>query len=169
MPVARGDADRDAVTEPGRMRSDDGDDDDDVLSRNKDVVLRFLDAGHRADMATVDSLITDDVMKFGPRPSSPFPSPVRGRENLLAGYHHWVFQPRSISMEVERVIAEGDLVAVQFILRAITAKGEPYESFYHFLFQCEGGRVKSFWEYVDTQYAQRMLFDDRPDPEDGAG
>ena len=40
-----------------------------------------------------------------------------------------------------------------------TASGEPYRNHYHFFFRIRGGRILSVKEYVDTLYAQRMLFD----------
>jgi ketosteroid isomerase-like protein len=30
----------------------------------------------------------------------------------------------------------------------------------HCLWQCQDGKIRNYWEYVDTLYAQRVLFDD---------
>jgi ketosteroid isomerase-like protein len=127
---------------------------------NKELVVRYLDAMHDGNLEVVSQCVAEDVTRFGPRPSSVYAAPVRGRAEFLAQYHGPdYYQMGTLKMEVERIVAEGDFVAVQFILRAMTRKGDPYENYYHFLFECVRGTIKTIWEYIDTLYAHRMFFD----------
>ena len=126
---------------------------------NKQLVLTFLDAAHRGDRDAIADLYAEDVARHGPRPSSPLGGTVRGKDALLQQTHVDLYRPGSLRMDVEHIVAEGDFVAIQFILRAVTARGEPYENFYHHLFECREGKIAQYWLYVDTQYAQRMLFE----------
>jgi ketosteroid isomerase-like protein len=129
---------------------------------NKALVLRFILAGHRGDIDAVNECIADDVTRFYPRPTCPYGSVVHGREALLGAFHAAeLYRMETIQTEVEHMVAEGDFVAIQFVLRATTRRGKDYENFYHHLFECENGRIKNQWEYVDTHYAQKLLFDDR--------
>jgi ketosteroid isomerase-like protein len=60
--------------------------------------------------------------------------------------------------EVLRSIAEGDWVAVELVLRAVTARGLDYENHYHFAFRVRDGRIAEVREHLDTQYAAERLF-----------
>ena len=56
------------------------------------------------------------------------------------------------------MIAEGPRVAVQLVIDARTARGEPYHNHYHFAFEVRDGRIRAVREYVDTLYVQQKLF-----------
>jgi ketosteroid isomerase-like protein len=64
-----------------------------------------------------------------------------------------------MEVQIEEVVAEGESVCVQTVIQATTAGGEPYQNHYHFAFRVREGRIVAVKEYVDTLYAQRMLFD----------
>jgi ketosteroid isomerase-like protein len=140
---------------------------------NKECVRGWLESrnGH-VDLDRMGQFVTDDVVRWGPRPSflegpprdaALFdPGPARGRDRQLLGWkpEHALYEPGSTQIEIERMVAEGNFVAAQYILRARTRRGLPYENYYHFLYECEHGRIKTIYEYVDTLYSQRTLFDD---------
>jgi ketosteroid isomerase-like protein len=132
------------------------------MQSNREVVVRYLEAMHVGDLNVVADCVSEDVTRYGPRPTSKYAPPVHGREAFLAAYHGpEYFQMGTLSMEIEHMVAEGGFVggfvAVQFILRARTRQGAPYENYYHFLFECAGGKVKTIWEYIDTLYAQQAF------------
>ena len=133
----------------------------DERASNKELVLRFLDRAHALDVEAMAECWAEECVRYGPRPSSPMAEPTRGRDELIRQIpgHVTLYTPGTLAMELEHIVAEGSYVAVQFVLRATTAHGEPYENYYHHLFECRDGRITAYWEYVDTQYAQRMLFD----------
>lgn len=64
-------------------------------------------------------------------------------------------------MQIERTacLAGDELVYVEMTIRATTKQGEPYENHYVMAFQIRGDRIAEVREYVDSLYAQRLLFD----------
>ena len=103
---------------------------------NKDVVLSFLRAAQAGDHETALSLVAEDVVVYPPRPTNEGPWVGRDHMRDRQPRHVGLYQNGTVKMEVERVVCDGDHVAVQFVLRALTARGEPYENFYFFLFEC---------------------------------
>jgi ketosteroid isomerase-like protein len=63
-----------------------------------------------------------------------------------------------LRVEIEEMVAERDQVAVQLVVEAKTAAGLPYRNDYHFAFRLRDGKLASVREYVDTKYAQELLF-----------
>jgi ketosteroid isomerase-like protein len=140
---------------------------------NKECVTGWLESRNGdVDVERMGQFVTEDVVRWGPRPSflegpprdkTVFPpGPAHGRERQLFGWRpeNSIYEPGSTQIEIERMIAEGDFVTAQYVLRARTRRGRPYENYYHFLYECEDGRIKTIWEYVDTLYSQKMLFDE---------
>ncbi len=109
----------------------------------------------------IPELFTDDVSWWVPQ-TSPLGGTHQGRDAVLALMGHGVdLYDRSVPMDihVEEMVAEGDQVCVQLVVRARTAKGEDYENHYHFAFRLRGGKICAVKEYLDTLYAQRKLFE----------
>ncbi len=71
-----------------------------------------------------------------------------------------VYEPGSIRMEPENVVADGPMVVIQFTMTARTAAGEPYENHYVQIVECRGGKITKCWEYCDTLYAAKKLMPD---------
>jgi ketosteroid isomerase-like protein len=122
---------------------------------NKDLVLSYLRARQRGDLERYASYMTDDIVRYSPRPS--FDHAQQGKPAVLAGVHTDLFEPGTLLMEIERVIAEEALVAVQFILRGLTVTGKRFEAYQFFLFECRDGKVASEWEYLDTLYSSSIF------------
>ena len=81
-------------------------------------------------------------------------------ETLLMGSGGDLYDASApMEVAIEDMVAEGESVCVQTTINATTASGEPYENHYHFVFRIREGRIVAVKEYVDTLYAQRMLFD----------
>jgi ketosteroid isomerase-like protein len=127
---------------------------------NKELVVRYMKCAHRYEWDQLAECVAEDVVRYRPRPSAPWGLVTRGRDNLVNEFraHTNIYQTGTLAIEIENIIAEGPFVSVQYVQRAITARGEPYENFYHPLFQCADGLVVKCWEYVDTLYSSRMLF-----------
>jgi ketosteroid isomerase-like protein len=138
--------------------------------QHKDVVRKFLLSVPLQDLDAIGECTTDDVLQHYQQPSSRADAgttgtpDIGGREAILSEIRenlYQIYREGTIEVEIQRMVAEDDLVAAQFILRAVTAqRGEPYENWYHFLYRFEAGRIAEYWEYVDTAYAQRLLFPD---------
>jgi ketosteroid isomerase-like protein len=58
-----------------------------------------------------------------------------------------------------RIIADGDLVAVEARGDNMTKSGMPYRNAYCFVFRLEDGKLKEVTEYQDTELATRALGD----------
>jgi hypothetical protein len=132
---------------------------------NKQVVRSYLRAMSSGD-PSLPELLTDDVTWWVP-PSSPLGGLREGKAQVLELMASGVgLYDTSVpfAIEVEAMIAEGDAVAVQLTIRARTAKGQAYLNYYHFAFHVRGERICAVKEYVDTLYAQRLLFGDVPTP-----
>jgi ketosteroid isomerase-like protein len=127
---------------------------------NKDLVRRYLRAMSSGD-PSLPGLLTDDVTWWVP-PSSPLGGLSEGKPAVLAlmGNGIGLYDVTvPFGIEVEAMVADDEWVAVQMVMTARTAKGADYRNFYHWAFRVRDGRICAVKEYVDTLYAQRMLFE----------
>jgi ketosteroid isomerase-like protein len=128
-------------------------------AENKELVRRYLAAMRAGDPGLPD-LLSDEVSWWVP-PSSAFGGTFEGKQAVLALMARGIgLYDTSAPMElhIEEMVAEGELVCVQLVIEARTARGEPYRNHYHFAFRVRDGRICAVKEYVDTLYAQRKLF-----------
>ncbi len=138
------------------------------LEVNKAVVRKFLENVPSRNLEAIAECLAEDAVQYYVKPSTPNDDGTsnatenRGRDGILneiRTYLYQLYRPGTIEIEIQRMVAEGDYVAVQFILRAVTGRrGEPYENYYHFLYRCRDGKVAEYWEYVDTAYGNEKLF-----------
>jgi ketosteroid isomerase-like protein len=59
--------------------------------------------------------------------------------------------------EVTSILAEGDEVAMEYIARARTRTGKPYENFYSAHLTFKGGLITCLRTYADTTYLKTLL------------
>ncbi len=127
---------------------------------NKSVIRDYFERVQRGDPAVAD-LIADDASWWVP-PASPLGGVYEGKARVLElmGSGVDLYDPAvPMQIQVEEMVAEGEWVCVQLVIEAATARGEPYRNHYHFAFRLRDGKIIIAKEYVDTLYAQRMLFD----------
>ena len=127
---------------------------------NKAVIRDYFERVQRGDPAVAD-LIADDASWWVP-PASPLGGVYEGKARVLElmGSGVDLYDPAvPMQIQVEEMVAEGEWVCVQLVIEAATASGEPYRNHYHFAFRLRDGKIIIAKEYVDTLYAQRMLFD----------
>ena len=125
---------------------------------NSELVLRYMERAQAMDVDGAMGCLAEECVRVFPRPGIHAEPETRGRAAILAKLPHLTLYERgSLRMKVENILADGSLVAVQFVLRATTARGEPYENFYFHLFECHDGLITKFWEYNDTLHGARML------------
>ena len=65
--------------------------------------------------------------------------------------------PNGLKITVKGVTAEGNRVAVEAESYGEHANGKIYNNFYHFLIECENGKVAAVREYLDTMHANDVL------------
>ena len=127
---------------------------------NKAVIRDYFERVQRGDPAVAD-LIAEDASWWVP-PASPLGGVYEGKARVLElmGSGVDLYDPAvPMQIQVEEMVAEGEWVCVQLVIEAATARGEPYRNHYHFAFRLRDGKIIIAKEYVDTLYAQRMLFD----------
>jgi hypothetical protein len=126
---------------------------------SKALVERYF-AALRAGDPALPELLSDDVTWWVPE-SSPLGGIHQGKDAVLALMGSGTdLYDASVPLEItiQSLIAEASRVAVQLVIDARTAKGEPYRNHYHFAFEVRGGRIHAVREYLDTLYAEQKLF-----------
>ena len=129
-------------------------------AENKKVVLGFVEALSSGNIEATKAALADDATWWIPG-SLPVSGTHRGKKAIFEdflGQAQALFQPNSISIQVRNAIAEGDSVAVEWVARGKSAKGKPYENYYHLMFEVKNGKIQAIREYVDTLYAKEVLF-----------
>lgn len=132
---------------------------DTEAAANTELVLRFINLAQAGDAEQMGQLLAEDCVQLFPRPGIPgMPAGAFSRAEILEFLSRLsVYEAGSKQLEIENVLAEGPLVAVQFKMRATTSRGEPYENFYVQFIECHEGKIAKLWEYCDTLYAARKL------------
>ena len=128
---------------------------------SKRAVERYFEA-MRAGAPELPDLLTDDVTWWVPE-ASPLGGTHTGKPAVLALMASGtdLYDPAvPLEITVRSMIAEGSHVAVQLVIDARTARGEPYHNDYHFAFEVRDGKIAAVREYLDTLYVQRKLFAD---------
>lgn len=64
-----------------------------------------------------------------------------------------------LSVRITRMVAEDDLVVAEAEIATRNRDGAPYLNQYTFWMQLRDGKICGVREYLDTLYAQRVLFD----------
>ena len=127
---------------------------------SKRAVMKFFDGINAGDMEAAAGAFAEDATFWVPG-SFPFSGTLRGRaeileKNLLPSLKLSV--PGTLKVEVTSLIAEGELVAAEWVTRRKTTRGRDYVNHFLGLFQIRNGKIQSLREYLDTQYAKDVLF-----------
>lgn len=128
--------------------------------RNLALVDRYFELMTKGDPGIAE-LFTEDACWLAPR-AGPLGRRHAGRDAVLALMASGIglYDPTH-PMQIERTasLAGEELVYVEMTIRATTKSGAPYENHYVMAFQLRGDRIAEVREYVDSLYAQRLLFD----------
>jgi hypothetical protein len=127
------------------------------IEENKALVREYF-RRMQAGEPTVAEMMAEDVTWWVPQ-SSELGGTHRGKAAVLALMGKGVdLYQLPLRVEIEEMVAERDQVAVQLVVEAKTAAGLPYRNDYHFAFRIRDGKLAAVREYVDTKYAQDLLF-----------
>jgi ketosteroid isomerase-like protein len=130
-----------------------------MAADNKRLIESYFDKIAKGD-PTLPEMLADDIVWWVP-PGSDMAGTYRGKPAVLEMMGKGVglySQSEPLRITVEKIVAEGPEVCVQFVLEATTAKGRAYRNHYHFAFTLAGGKIAGVKEYVDTKYAHDVLF-----------
>lgn len=143
--------------------------DTDTLTINKAVVAKYLRSVAAFDLDGIRDSLAENVVQHYVAPSYMVDDGQHGAptivsrdaivEEIRSCFHDVLYQRGTVTIEIQTIIAEGDYVDCRFVLDAMTVRAnEHYRNFYNFFYRCENGRVAEYWEYLDTKYADRLLW-----------
>ncbi|GAB3282376.1 nuclear transport factor 2 family protein [Parahaliea aestuarii] len=133
---------------------------------NLETIRHYFDVvtGKRQDRELA-SFMADDVVWTVPQSNPDItPNPRVGKAAVmdLLGAGVTIYQPGSMTVELENLFGDDKQVAAQFTLHATLANGRDYHNRYAFIFALREGLVVGVWEYLDTLYQmERGAFDGR--------
>jgi len=127
-----------------------------VSEANKQTALKFLHAMSDGDAQRQAECLAPDAKTitkgFGQV------SGQRNRETMLATVSAFKeIVPTGFRPKIEKVVAEGDVVLLEFEGNAVLSNGEPYCNQYAFIFTFENGKIKQLNEYFCTVLADKTI------------
>ena len=64
--------------------------------------------------------------------------------------------PDGLVFSIDRMVAEGDSVAIEAHSAGKTFRGEQYAQEYHFVMRAQDGKITEWKEYMDTEHARKV-------------
>jgi uncharacterized protein len=132
----------------------------DTATHSRTVVLRYIEALQRGDLAAARASFAPDATWWFPG-ELPISGNWTGPDAILGDFlvkAQARLDPGSIDFEVRNVVAEGEQAVLEWVSRADTIDGERYENANSATFVVRDGRIQAVREYTDTQYSARVLF-----------
>jgi len=123
---------------------------------NKQTALKFLHAMSDADATRMAECLTPDAFTvtkgFGQV------SGQRNRDMMLATTDAFrEIVPTGFRPKIEKVVAEGNNVVLEFEGNAVLSNGKPYCNQYVFIFTFENGKIRQLNEYFCTVLADSTV------------
>ena len=122
-------------------------------------MVEFLRAFWRGDVDASMALACDDA-EFVFARSLPYPRRCQLREALqriVDGLFAAFDPPGRFDVEIRHVLAEGDVVMVEYSARGRLANGRSYENDYVMAFTLKDGRIHEQRAYTDTLHLERLF------------
>jgi uncharacterized protein len=132
-------------------------------SESRTIVLRYIEALQRGDLAAARASFTPDATWWFPR-ALPISGNWTGPEAIIDDFLAKAtarLDPESIDFEVRNLVAEGAQAVLEWVSRATTLDGARYENANSATFVVRDSRIHAVREYTDTRYSARVLFDRR--------
>lgn len=128
-----------------------------MIEKNKQVVLKFIDAMGSSDPETAADCLAADA--FTDAKGFCKLSGVRQRDTIVGTIGAFKkLLPTGLRPDVKNVIAERDKVAVEFEGNATTFDGKAYNNQYCMVFTLADGKIKQVNEYFCTKLAEEVLW-----------
>ena len=120
------------------------------------MIIDLLEGMVSRNPTKLSNVLAEEAVWHTPPSSIPaYAGPHRGLGailNLVAGAGGDLFELGSQRVEIEHIVAEGDIAAAQFRQIATTKSGRNYNNLYSFFFRCKNGKIVEVWENLDTGY-----------------
>jgi uncharacterized protein len=128
--------------------------DDDRNLSPKEVVVKFLGFMRSAtpeDTENAVMMFADDA-NFWVLGNLPMSGELRGRGEIMKRFRrgHDRTVQGSKSLDIGKIIAEGEFVAAEWVSRRKVVEGKDYANTFFGLFQIRDGKIVSLREYMDT-------------------
>jgi hypothetical protein len=126
----------------------------------KQFVTSLFEAWQQGDSAPFFAALADDVQW-----TAIGDTPISGHFTSRAQYEEQVYRrlfaviKGPINCQVRRIVAEGDVVVVQWHGEGRTRSGGRYVQDYCWVIEVESSRIKSVEGYFDTAAVQRLFED----------
>ena len=128
------------------------------IEQNKQLAREFIAAICRGDVKAIEQAFADDgqCWTIGSMPiSGRF-----GKAHVAAASHRVLdLFPDGLEIEIQRMTAEDDRVAIEAVSNGRHVNGKPYHNVYHFLMRARDGKIIEWNEYLDTMHANDVLCD----------
>ena len=123
---------------------------------NKRLAAEMMDALSRADVDWVKENYTEDfrIWVLGSLPFSGEQDKAGAVASMPAVLDLF---PDGLRFNTERMVAEGDTVAIEATSEGKTFRGDAYEQTYHFVMRARDGKIYEWKEYMDTEHARKVL------------
>jgi ketosteroid isomerase-like protein len=128
-----------------------------MSEKNKQVVLRFIDAMGRGDTEAAKPCL-DPEAKTIAKGYGKFAG-ERSYETIVGTIGAFtVLLPKGLNPTIKDVTCEGDRVVAEFEGNAVTSTGVPYKNQYCMVFTLRNGRIYRVNEYFCTIHADEVLW-----------
>jgi uncharacterized protein len=122
---------------------------------NKSIIEAFFRALSSGDVQRIGKFLSDDSSWWVSGTVEGISGTYNKAETLaLLEQVTQVYKTGALKIVPSNMIAEGNRVAVEAESYAELHNGKIYNNFYHYVFDLEGGKIKSFKEYMDTQHVR---------------
>jgi ketosteroid isomerase-like protein len=132
-----------------------------MIRTPKETVQRYLDALVAGDLDVIRDSFTEDAV-WSMHGDLPIAGPWKGRDHIVDDFLGAVggslFEPGTVTFEFPTLIAEGDIVVLEWRVNARAAAGADYHNEYCGIFTVRDERIATVREYLDTKYAAETLF-----------
>lgn len=130
------------------------------INDNKRLIIDYFDVvtGKRDDLP-IGNFFSNDAVWHVPQSNPDIkPNPKVGHAEVMDVLTSGVgiYRPGSMTVNLEKLIADDDHVVAQFMLDATLANGNDYHNRYVFIFGISGGKICEVFEHLDTLYQWRQ-------------
>ena len=128
-----------------------------MSTTNEAVVMRFIEAMGTSDPDTAAGCLAPDAFTLA-KGFSKF-SGERRYDTIIGTIAAFkTLLPTGLDPDIHTVTSQGDRVVVEFVGRATTAEGKPYNNEYCMVFTLAEGKIKQVNEYFCTKLAEEVLW-----------
>jgi ketosteroid isomerase-like protein len=129
-----------------------------TIEKNKETAIRFIKASGAHDAATVEALLSEDVVYWVQGKPHLFPyAGVKTKQEMCAYFATPSIFENGLEQRIGAVTAEDDRVAVEVEVEGVAPNGRLYNNTFHYLLRFRDGQICEVKEYLDTYHAAEVF------------